>query len=237
MRIYRFADLSHAGQHAAEVRYPVLDVNFRSKLSSACYNTYIQPRLAVSDFDGALQVWDTQHNADVVAFDEHTDRVWSVDCSVLDPSMILSASMDGTAKLWDSNVERSVATISPGSQVRAAQWPAASRVMRGRSCVSWRSLRAATACYSQVACRRVVACQCCASRPCAAAKFVAAGPRVLSVRSAASDQARVARRCAAQSSAQITATCSRSARRRARRSSTTSGARAHPWPRCARPAP
>ena len=35
------------------VQYPVLDINFRAKLSSACYNTYIQSRLALSDFEDA----------------------------------------------------------------------------------------------------------------------------------------------------------------------------------------
>ena len=60
------------------------------------------------------------NNVDIISFDEHTDRVWSVDCSELDPSRLVSAAMDGTAKLWDASMERSVATIRPGSQVCAA---------------------------------------------------------------------------------------------------------------------
>ena len=117
IRIYRFTDLIDDTKHAAEVRYPVLEISSRSKLSSACFNTYIQQRLAVSDFDGTVQVWDTQNNVDIISCDEHSDRVWSVDCSLLDPSRLLSASMDGTAKLWDASMERSVGTIAPGSQV------------------------------------------------------------------------------------------------------------------------
>jgi WD40 repeat protein len=116
IRIYRFADLV-SNKHACEIWYPVLEISSRYKFSSACFNTYIQPRLAAGDFDGTVQLWDTQNSVELVSYDEHMDRVWSVDCSALDPSRILSASMDKTAKLWDAGMQRSLATIQGDSQV------------------------------------------------------------------------------------------------------------------------
>ena len=38
-----------------------------------------------SDYDGLVQVWDVHTNTELVRFEEHKRRVWSVDFSRMDP--------------------------------------------------------------------------------------------------------------------------------------------------------
>lgn len=61
--------------------YPLLKIPARSKLSSLCWNGYIKSSLICADYDGVIQLWDVASASDVMQFDEHTRRVWSVDFS------------------------------------------------------------------------------------------------------------------------------------------------------------
>jgi len=49
--------------------------------------------------------------AQVMQFEEHSKRVWSVDYSRIDPTRLVSGSDDGTIKMWTLNQEGSVASI------------------------------------------------------------------------------------------------------------------------------
>ncbi len=65
--------------------YPLLKIPARSKLSSLCWNGYIKSSLICADYDGVIQLWDIASASDVMQFDEHTRRVWSVDFSQVGP--------------------------------------------------------------------------------------------------------------------------------------------------------
>ncbi|KAJ6770395.1 PROTEIN SPA1-RELATED 2 [Salix purpurea] len=75
----------------------------RSKLSSICWNSYIKSQLASSNFEGVVQVWDVTRSQVVTEMREHERRVWSVDFSSVDPTLLASGSDDGSVKLWSIN--------------------------------------------------------------------------------------------------------------------------------------
>jgi WD40 repeat protein len=135
IRIYRFADLIERHSRVVELRYPVLEFSSRCKLSCASYNSYIQHRLAVSDFEGTVQVRDTQHNVDIACFDEHSDRVWSIHCAPLHPGRLVTASMDASVRLWDTSLDASVAAIECGAQVQGFRHSFAASTASSLSCV------------------------------------------------------------------------------------------------------
>ncbi|KAL8131490.1 protein SPA1-RELATED 3-like isoform X2 [Apium graveolens] len=86
-----------------DIHYPVVEMSSKSNLSSICWNGYIKSQIASSNFDGVVQVWDVVRNQVFTEMKEHEKRVWSVDYSVADPTLLASGSDDGTVKLWNIN--------------------------------------------------------------------------------------------------------------------------------------
>ncbi|XP_057797389.1 protein SPA1-RELATED 4 isoform X2 [Salvia miltiorrhiza] len=86
-----------------DIHYPVVEMASRSKLSSICWNSYIKGQIASSNFEGVVQVWDVTRSQTFLEMREHERRVWSVDFSVADPTMLASGSDDGSVKLWNIN--------------------------------------------------------------------------------------------------------------------------------------
>ncbi|XP_051126338.1 protein SPA1-RELATED 3-like isoform X2 [Andrographis paniculata] len=86
-----------------DIHYPVVEMSGRSKLSSTCWNGYIKGQIASSNFDGVVQVWDVSRRQTFIEMKEHERRVWSVDFSVADPTLLASGSDDGSVKLWNIN--------------------------------------------------------------------------------------------------------------------------------------
>ncbi|EPS66131.1 hypothetical protein M569_08646 [Genlisea aurea] len=86
-----------------DIHYPVVEMAGKSKLSSICWNSYIKSHIASSNFEGVVQVWDVTRSRTFVEMKEHEKRVWSVDFSIADPTMLASGSDDGSAKLWNIN--------------------------------------------------------------------------------------------------------------------------------------
>ncbi|XP_073126698.1 protein SPA1-RELATED 4-like isoform X2 [Henckelia pumila] len=106
-----------------DIHYPVVEMASRSKLSSICWNGYIKGQIASSNFEGVVQVWDAMRNQIFMEMREHERRVWSVDFSVADPTVLASGSDDGTVKLWNINQGASVATIKTKANVCCVQFP------------------------------------------------------------------------------------------------------------------
>ncbi|XP_022717129.1 protein SPA1-RELATED 3-like isoform X3 [Durio zibethinus] len=86
-----------------DIHYPVVEMASRSKLSSICWNSYIKSQIASSNFEGVVQVWDVTRSQVLTEMREHEKRVWSIDFSSADPTILASGSDDGSVKLWSIN--------------------------------------------------------------------------------------------------------------------------------------
>ncbi|KAL3508681.1 hypothetical protein ACH5RR_028082 [Cinchona calisaya] len=106
-----------------DIHYPVVEMASRSKLSSICWNGYIKSQIASSNFEGVVQVWDVTRSQVFMEMREHERRVWSVDYSVADPTLLASGSDDGSIKLWNINQGASVGTIKTKANVCCVQFP------------------------------------------------------------------------------------------------------------------
>ncbi|KAF5833547.1 hypothetical protein DUNSADRAFT_10078 [Dunaliella salina] len=116
------ASLQQGDLRGASQQYPVLEVSSRSRLSSVCWSSYIKAHLACSDYEGVVQLWDVNANSEIMQFEEHSKRVWSVDYSSIDPTRLVSGSDDGTIKIWTLNQESSVANIDCKANVCSVQF-------------------------------------------------------------------------------------------------------------------
>ncbi|XP_027170139.1 protein SPA1-RELATED 4 isoform X1 [Coffea eugenioides] len=106
-----------------DIHYPVVEMASRSKLSSICWNGYIKSQIASSNFEGVVQVWDVTRSQIFMEMSEHESRVWSVDYSVADPTLLASGSDDGSVKLWNINQGVSIGTIKTKANVCCVQFP------------------------------------------------------------------------------------------------------------------
>ena len=112
-----------------DIHYPVVEMASLSKLSSICWNSYIKSQIASSNFEGVVQVgkaftqhslfsclllylnqyldhfqvWDVTRSQVLTEMREHQKRVWSIDFSSADPTILASGSDDGSVKLWSIN--------------------------------------------------------------------------------------------------------------------------------------
>ncbi|XVE80133.1 hypothetical protein DITRI_Ditri14bG0115000 [Diplodiscus trichospermus] len=86
-----------------DIHYPVVEMASRSKLSSICWNSYIKSQIASSNFEGVVQVWDITRSQVLTEMREHEKRIWSIDFSSADPTILASGSDDGSVKLWSIN--------------------------------------------------------------------------------------------------------------------------------------
>ncbi|KAK6934259.1 WD40 repeat [Dillenia turbinata] len=99
-----------------DIHYPVVEMTSRSKLSCICWNGYIKSQIASSNFDGVVQVWDVTRRQVFMEMREHDRRVWSIDFSLADPTMLASGSDDGS--------DTSVGTIRTKANICCVQFPA-----------------------------------------------------------------------------------------------------------------
>ncbi|KAG8637134.1 protein SPA1-RELATED 3 isoform X2 [Manihot esculenta] len=106
-----------------DIHYPVVEVASRSKLSSVCWNSYIKSQIASSNFEGVVQVWDVTRSQVLTEMREHERRIWSIDFSTADPTMLASGSDDCSVKLWNINQGVSIGTIRTKANVCSVQFP------------------------------------------------------------------------------------------------------------------
>ncbi|CAJ1978569.1 unnamed protein product [Sphenostylis stenocarpa] len=106
-----------------DIHYPVVEMVSRSTLSSTRWNTYIKSQIASSNFEGVVQLWDVTRSQVQSEMREHEQRVWSIDFSSADPTLLASGSDDGSVKLWNINQGVSVGTIKTKANVCCVQFP------------------------------------------------------------------------------------------------------------------
>jgi WD40 repeat protein len=126
IRVYEYASVVGDGGVGpggmSGVHYPVLDLTSRSRLSSVVWSSYVKGHLASSDYEGVVQLWDVNTSQELMTFEEHAKRAWSVDFSPCDPSRLVSGSDDGTVKVWSIHQDNSVATINLHANVCSVQF-------------------------------------------------------------------------------------------------------------------
>ncbi|KAL0903885.1 hypothetical protein M5K25_025943 [Dendrobium thyrsiflorum] len=113
-----------------DIHYPLVEMACRSKLCNVCWNSYFKSQIASSDFEGVVQIWDVPRSQVLVEMREHEKRVWSVDYSLTDPTILASGSDDGTVKLWNINQGGSTGTIRTKANVCSVQFsPESGRII------------------------------------------------------------------------------------------------------------
>jgi len=133
-------ELSRVLDPGAYMHFPVAEVVSRSKLSSVCWNAYIKTHLAVANYDGAVQLHDVASQREICMFEEHHQRVWSVDCCVPDPFLLASGGDDGAVKVWSLREPAAVTTLQLASNVCHVQFSPRSPRLLAAGCADGRAL-------------------------------------------------------------------------------------------------
>ena len=71
-----------------------------------------QNKLASSEYDGAVTLWDAMTGRDIERFSEHEKRCWSVDFNSVDPNLLSSGSDDSKVRLWSMGCPKAIVTIA-----------------------------------------------------------------------------------------------------------------------------
>ncbi|XP_062515549.1 E3 ubiquitin-protein ligase COP1-like [Corticium candelabrum] len=110
-----------------DIHYPVKEMVCNSKISCISWNMYHKEKLASSDYDGMVTVWDAFSGEKAIVFQEHEKRCWSVDFNMMDAKLLASGSDDGKVKVWSTEREHSVACIEAKANVCCVQFNPRSR--------------------------------------------------------------------------------------------------------------
>jgi len=97
-------------------------ISTRSKLSCLSYNAFVTSRLASSDYEGVVTVWDAETKTAVCEFEEHDKRAWTVDFCRADAKLLASGSDDGRVKVWSTDAEASVLELDVRANVCCARF-------------------------------------------------------------------------------------------------------------------
>ncbi|CAH1425798.1 unnamed protein product [Lactuca virosa] len=110
-RRIKIFDFSTVVNEPPEVHCPVVEMPTRSKLSCLSWNKHTKNHIASSDYEGIVTIWDVNTRQSVMEYEEHEKRVWSVDFSKMDSSMLVSGSDDCKVKIWCTKQESSAINI------------------------------------------------------------------------------------------------------------------------------
>ena len=90
--------------------------------SSLAWNPYARQVISFADYDGAISLFDANAGSVSCELKEHEKRVWSLDFSTLDPTLLCSGSDDGLVKVWSTSQRQSAATIKCRANVCSVQF-------------------------------------------------------------------------------------------------------------------
>ncbi|KAI1724056.1 zinc finger, c3HC4 type (RING finger) domain-containing protein [Ditylenchus destructor] len=104
-------DYNAVVRHNTNTHYPVEQLQAASKISNVSWNPYMKHLLASSDYDGIVQLWDTEKAKPTRMYKEHEKRCWTVQFNNVDPYLMASGSDDAKVKLWSISCPQSTCTI------------------------------------------------------------------------------------------------------------------------------
>ena len=106
IKIFDFEQVYREGQAGLSIHYPVLELHTTNKISSLCWNSYFKNLLISSDYEGLVQLWDTNTSPTETSvpftYKGHEKRVWSVDFSKIDPNLFLTGSDDCKGNFYNT---------------------------------------------------------------------------------------------------------------------------------------
>lgn len=115
-------DIQNVLEDRFRIPCPILELTWRSKLSDLDWSKQENAHLATSDYDGMISVWDIDSGQNILEYDEHEKRAWSVNFSKTDASLLASGSDDGTVKVYSTKQTRSVLTVETVANVCSVQY-------------------------------------------------------------------------------------------------------------------
>lgn len=115
-------DIENVVKDRFRIPCPILELTWRSKLSDLDWNKHHNAHLATSDYDGMISVWDIDSGENILEYDEHEKRAWSVNFSKTDASLLASGSDDGTVKIYSTKQNRSVLMVETVANVCSVQY-------------------------------------------------------------------------------------------------------------------
>ncbi|CAG8435933.1 6898_t:CDS:10 [Diversispora eburnea] len=85
----------------------------RSKISCLSWNNYIKSQIVSADYEGIVSLWDANTGSQVLEFNEHEKRAWSVDFGRMDPTKLASGSDDAKVFTLESNANVCCVKFNP----------------------------------------------------------------------------------------------------------------------------
>ena len=123
----RIFDFSTVIKDVVDIHYPNAEMVCSSKISCVSWSSYLKNKIASSDYDGDITIWDAFTTQKLHVYREHQKRCWSVDYNKMDTKLIASGSDDSYVKLWHMDSDRSLANLEAKANVCCVQFNPESR--------------------------------------------------------------------------------------------------------------
>lgn len=123
----RIFDYANVIRDVVDIHYPCSEMLCESKISCVSWSSYLKNKLASSDYDGDVTLWDAFTTQKLHVYKEHQKRCWSVDFNKMDTKLLASGSDDTFVKLWHLDSERSLTKLEAKTNVCCVQFNPESR--------------------------------------------------------------------------------------------------------------
>lgn len=118
----RIFDYGNVIKDVVDIHYPCAEMVCNSKISCVSWSSYLKNKLASSDYDGDVTIWDAFTTQKLHVYKEHQKRCWSVDFNKMDTKLLASGSDDSCVRLWHLDNERSLTSLEAKANVCCVQF-------------------------------------------------------------------------------------------------------------------